>query len=128
VTFTPIANTTYLIRVAGLNGARGNYTILASGGTATVTLPTSPSNLRVARTGANSVLTWTDRSTNETLFRVERQLQSGATWINTTTFTIGANVLTFSDPVGVGTWRWRVRAENAAGPSVWTAYVQQRVR
>jgi len=128
VTFTPVANTTYLIRVAGFNGARGNYTVRASGGTATVTLPTSPSNLRVARTGANSVLTWTDRSTNETLFRVERQLQSGATWINTTTFTIGANVLTFSDPVGVGTWRWRVRAENAAGPSVWTAYVQQRVR
>ncbi len=128
VTFTPVANTTYLIRVAGFSGAVGNYTVRASGGIPTVTIPTSPSTLRVTRTGTNSVLTWTDRSTNETLFRIERQLQSGATWINTTTFTVGANIRTFSDPVGVGTWRWRIRAENSGGVSVWTGYVQQRVR
>ena len=128
VTFTPVANTTYLIRVAGFSGAVGNYTVRASGGIPTVTIPTSPSTLRVTRTGTNSVLTWTDRSTNETLFRIERQLQSGATWINTTTFTVGANIRTFSDPVGVGTWRWRIRAENGAGASAWTGYVQQRVR
>jgi hypothetical protein len=128
VTFTPVANTTYLIRVAGFNGARGNYTIRASGGTATVTLPTSPSTLRVGRAGTNSVLTWTDRSTNETLFRIERQQQINRVWTNTLTRTVGSNVTTFSDPVTAGVWRWRIRAENSAGASAWTGYVQQTVR
>jgi subtilisin family serine protease len=128
VTFTPVANTTYLIRVAGFNGARGNYTVRASGGTATIALPTSPSSLRVARTGTNSVLTWTDRSTNETLFRIERQQQINRVWTNTLSRTVGSNVTTFSDPVTAGVWRWRIRAENSAGASAWTGYVQQTVR
>ena len=49
-------------------------------------------------------------------------------WTNTLSRTVAANAVTFSDPVGVGVWRWRIRAENGAGASAWTGYVSQTVR
>jgi hypothetical protein len=127
VTFVPTANTTYLIRIAGFSGARGNYTIRATGGVPVVAAPAAPTGLGVRRRGTASVLTWSDRSTNETLFRIERQQLVGTVWTNTVLLSVGANIRTYSDPVGAGTWRWRVRAENTGAVSAWTAYVQQTV-
>jgi titin len=127
VSFTPAANTTYYIRVSGYNGAAGAFNVRASGGTAVATVPTSPASPTVTRSGSTSIVRWTDRSTNETLFRIERQQRIGGTWTNTVQFTVGSNVTSYTDPVGAGRWRWRVRAENAAGASAWTAYVQQTV-
>lgn len=127
VSFTPTANTTYYIRVSGYNGAAGAFNVRAAGGTAVATVPTSPASPTVTRSGSNSIVRWTDRSTNETLFRIERQQRVGGTWTNTLQFTVGTNVTSYTDPVGAGRWRWRIRAENAAGASAWTAYVQQNV-
>ena len=124
LTFVPTANTTYLIRIAGFGGARGNYTVRATGGVPTTAAPAAPTGLGVRIRGGAAALTWSDRSTNETLFRIERQQLVGATWTNTALLSVPANSRNYSDPVGAGTWRWRIRAENAGGASAWTAYAQ----
>ena len=124
LTFVPTANTTYLIRIAGFGGARGNYTVRATGGVPTTAAPAAPTGLGVRIRGSAAALTWSDRSTNETLFRIERQQLVGATWTNTALLSVPANSRNYSDPVGAGTWRWRIRAENAGGASAWTAYAQ----
>ncbi len=127
ISLTPAANTTYYIRVSGYNGATGSFNVRAAGGTTAVTIPTSPSSPTVTRSGTSSSVRWTDRSSNETLFRIERQQRVGSNWTNTVTFTVGANVTSFTNAVGAGRWRWRIRAENSAGASAYTAYVQQTV-
>lgn len=71
-------------------------------------------------------LSWTDNSNNETGFEIQRDLQSGTTWINNVRFTTAANVITYTDSAvaPASTYRYAVRSFNAVGPSAWTSYVQ----
>ncbi|MFZ4576014.1 MAG: S8 family serine peptidase [Phycisphaerales bacterium] len=127
VSFTPTANTTYYMRVAGFNGAAGSFTARASGGIATGTVPAAPTGITASRSGSTVTVVWTDASANETGFRVQRQQRVGNTWTNTATYTLGANVNNFVQTVSSGIWRWRVQSYNAVGSSQWTTYVQQTV-
>lgn len=83
-------------------------------------VPTAPSNLRSTQTTANSVtLAWNDNSNNETGFLIERQNSDGS-W--TQIGTAGANATSF--PVtglqSGTTYAFRVRAQNASGPSAYS--------
>jgi serine protease len=73
-------------------------------------------------------LNWSDNSSNESGFEIQRQKRVGNSWTNTTTAgTTGANATQFTDSPGPGKFRYRVRAFNAAGSSAWTAWKQVNV-
>lgn len=90
----------------------------------TVTIPAAPSGqLAVESPAGNGLHTWVDNATNETSFSVQRQQRVGTAWTGTTTFTgIAANSTSFNNAAGEGVWRYRVRANNSAGSSVYTAW------
>jgi hypothetical protein len=93
--------------------------------TSTQTLPAAPSNLSATNLGGGSVrLNWTDNSSNETNFQLERQQRSGSSWGGSTLFSVGANVTQFTNTPGSGRWRFRVRSQNGAGSSAWTGWRQ----
>lgn len=92
--------------------------------TGSVTIPAAPSGqATVESTIGNALHTWIDNSTDETSFTVQRQQKSGVSWIGTSTFTgIAANATSFNNTPGEGVWRYRVRANNGAGSSAYTAW------
>jgi hypothetical protein len=86
-------------------------------------IPTAPTNLTAATNAAGKVvLTWLDKSNNETYFRVQRSTD-GTTYtdLNST----NTNVATYTDTTVVaGTlYYYRVRAANPAGTSAFTNVV-----
>jgi hypothetical protein len=89
------------------------------------TPPAAPSGLNAVNVSSSqNDLTWTDNSSNETTFHIERSAnaQYGPfTQIATTT----ANVVAFSDTTVAAdqTYYYRVRASNAAGYSLYTLTV-----
>ena len=83
-------------------------------------LPADPTNLDAALTaGGTAMVTWTDNSTNENLFRLERKIADGP--FETLT-TLLPNRTQHEDDTLVPstTYTYRIRAENAVGPSAWS--------
>lgn len=106
---------TYYYRVRAFNsGGTSNYTNTAYAITATV-VPSDPSNLTATASSSSAVLNWTQSSTNEEGFRVER----GTDGINFTEIaTKGINATNHVDPgLASGTYYYRVRAFNVIGNS-----------
>jgi endonuclease/exonuclease/phosphatase family metal-dependent hydrolase len=93
--------------------------------------PSAPANLTaVASTTANQVtLSWTDTSSNETTFKIERC--SGTTCSNFVQVNmVGANVTSFTN-TGLArntTYRYRVRAFNSSGNSAYSNIVTIKTR
>ena len=71
----------------------------------------APTNLTATVSKTGVALQWTDNSTNETAFYVERRL-SRQSW--TRIATVPANVTTYFDAVGKGSYDYRVQAFDAA--------------
>lgn len=109
----------------GLAAGDYSYRVQASGNTgdsaycdpaqATVTAPSgpaAPSNLLATVSNGNQVtLNWTDNSSNETGFRIERKVGAAS---YTTLVTKGAGVTTHSDPgLAANTYSYRVIATGA---------------
>ncbi|MBK7642837.1 MAG: S8 family serine peptidase [Planctomycetes bacterium] len=93
--------------------------------TSNSTPPAAPSNLTGTNLGGGQVqLHWNDNSSNEANFQIQRQRRNGGSWGSTVYFTAGANVTSFNDAPGTGRWRYRVRAQNGAGSSSWTGWLQ----
>jgi len=87
--------------------------------------PNAPSDLRVTATRSNSIsITWTDNSTNESGFGIERC--TGSTCTNFAEIgTVAANVTSASNS-GLArrtTYRYRVRAYNSGGNSAYSNIV-----
>jgi hypothetical protein len=84
-------------------------------------LPAAPSGLAANASGMNQInLNWTDNSSNETQFRIERSLNAGSTWSFLTN--VGAGVTSYANTglTHSTTYHYRVRAENAAGNSAFS--------
>jgi FtsP/CotA-like multicopper oxidase with cupredoxin domain len=78
-------------------------------------LPVAPSGLNAVLAGQQVNLTWTDGSSNELRFLIERSVNSGA---YATVGTALANAVSFTDTLPAGTtFTYRVRAVGAAGQS-----------
>jgi hypothetical protein len=89
---------------------------LTDGGGGTV--PAAPSGLAASAVSSSQInLTWTDNSTNETGFKVERGTSSSGPWTLVTT--TGANATSFSNTglSAATTYYYRVRATNGSGDS-----------
>ncbi|MDQ3704589.1 MAG: Ig-like domain-containing protein, partial [Chloroflexota bacterium] len=100
-----------------------NATRTSSAVTITVSAATPPAPTGLAASAASSSqinLSWTDNSTNETGFRVERKLGAGGTYAEVAS--VGANVTTYNDTgLSTGTqYYYRVRAYNGSGNSAYS--------
>jgi inhibitor of cysteine peptidase len=118
------ASTSYSYRVRAYNaGGDSDYSNPATAVTqAAPALPAAPSTLTAIAVSKNQInLSWTDNATNETGFKIERCRGSTCTNFAQIT-TVGANVTTYSNTglSGNTTYRFRVRAYNAAGNSVYS--------
>ncbi len=103
------------------NGVIADYFSIVKGAVAPV-IPAAPSNLAATTISTSQInLSWTDNSTNETGFRIERC--KNATCTNFVEVAqVGANVTTFSN-TGLtknSTYRFRVRAFNTDGNSAYS--------
>jgi chitinase len=114
------ASTTYHYRVRAEN-ASGNsgYSNSASATTQTTgTVPAAPGNLSASATSATQInLSWSDNSSNETTFRIERSPNGSSNWASIAT--VNANITTYSNTglTAATTYHYRVRAENSIGNS-----------
>ncbi|MFA6047188.1 MAG: Calx-beta domain-containing protein, partial [Phycisphaerales bacterium] len=114
----------YMVRTLKLESAPGgSYYNLSLGSTASLTVnagatgaPANPSNLAVTDAGA---ITWTDNSSNETGFRIERKTNAGGAYA--TLAMVGANASGFADAgpfVSGNVYFYRVIATGADGASI----------
>ncbi len=115
------ASTSYSYRVRATNTAGdSDYSNTATAVTqAAPAVPAAPTNLVATAISRSQIkLTWTDNSTNETGFRIQRC--KGSTCTNFAQIaTVGANVKSYSN-TGLAantTYRYRVYAYNSAGNS-----------
>ena len=116
-----LSGTTYTYRVAAVNSAGSSpYTnessVTTPQGPGAPTPPTIPSGLNASASSSSQIdLSWTDNSSNETGFNVERL--NGNVW--TVLTTLPANTTSYSDKglAPATFYTYRVNAVNAAGPS-----------
>lgn len=119
------SSTKYYYRVRAYNnGGNSAYTTVASGTTAAPpTPPAAPVSLALTVKSSSQInLAWTDKSTNETGFKIER---SGDGVNFTQIGTVGAGIVSYSN-TGLTTktkYYYRVRAYNSGGDSSYTSIV-----
>jgi hypothetical protein len=97
----------------------GEWTIAYEQPAPAPTIPAPPSNLGAAVTSSSQInLSWTDASTNETGFKIERCLGPSCTNFGQIA-TVGANATSYSNAglVANTSYTYRVRAYNANGDS-----------
>ena len=113
------ASTTYTYRVRASNGAgNSDYSNEDSATTDTPAMPPAdPSGLTATANGASEIdLSWTDNSSNEDNFKIERHAGDGNF---AEIATVGADVVSYND-AGLSvssTYTYRVRSSNSAGNS-----------
>lgn len=112
-----VANTAYTYRVVAFNND-GDAAPSNEAGISTEPVPTSPASLTASVESLHAIrLSWTDRSSNEAGFRIERRVGTGGYAEHGS---VGAGVTTFVDQdVEVRTtYSYRLRAFNAGGTSL----------
>lgn len=112
--------TTYYHRIRTFNaGVYSAYSNIAT--TTTTSLPpNAPSNLTATASSTVVTLNWTDNSSNETFFLIQRRIGTGIFFDLASTT---ANVATYVDSTGATTtttYVYRVRATNAGGNSAFS--------
>jgi hypothetical protein len=118
------ASTAYVYRARAYNSA--GYSAYTNTATATtsaqsVTVPTAPTSLTTTAASTTQInLSWTDNSSNETSFSIERA--PGGTTTFTEIATVGAGVTTYQNTglTASTSYAYRVRAYNSAGYSGYT--------
>jgi hypothetical protein len=114
----------YSAPTSGTGSATVRATAGSMSGTASITvstIPAAPSNLTAAAVSGTMVnLSWTDNSSNETGFKIQRSSNGGSSW--TQIATVGAGVTSYSDTTVSKrkTYQYRVAAYNGAGTSAWS--------
>jgi hypothetical protein len=123
------AGTTYYYRVQAYNsGGSSAFSNIASA-TTPVTSVAAPSNLSAtAISGSQIRLAWTQNSSNETGFAIERSLSSGSGWFQAGT--VGANVTSYTDGTlsSLTTYYYRVRAYAGSVTSAYSNIASARTK
>jgi len=114
-------NTTIFYRVVAFNnngesGSSNDASVTTPGGN--VTQPVAPSALNTSSiTSSQVTLTWTDNSSNEVGFRIQRQNPDRAGWIEVATVAANTTSLQNTGLAGGQSYLYRVLAFNSAGAS-----------
>ena len=124
--YSTAGNFTATLTVTDNQGATGTATVPITVSPAPAP-PTAPSNLTASASGRTVTVRWTDRSSNESGFYVERA-PKGKNPVFTRVGTVGANVTTFVQTVTAKTWIYRAQAFNANGVSGYSNQATIRVR
>jgi 3',5'-cyclic AMP phosphodiesterase CpdA len=112
-------STAYTYRVRAFAADQNSAYSNTAGATTTAGAPVAPSGLSAAAASVSQInLAWTDNSTNEENFEVERCAGAGCTnfaWVAE----VAANATTFQNTglAASTTYRYRVRATNGSGDS-----------
>ncbi len=118
------ASTAYAYRIQSCSSAGcSSYSNAATATTpaAAPTAPAAPSGLQAEAASATRVdLTWTDNSTDETEFRLERSADGGSTWAQIAT--PATNATSYADTTAHAStaYSYRIRACSAAGCSAYS--------
>lgn len=117
---------TATLTVTDNQGATGTASVLITVSPAPAP-PAAPTNLSASASGKTVTVRWTDASTNEDGFYIERAAKA-----KNPSFTrvgeMGANVTTFAQTVTAGQWLYRAQAFNANGVSGYSNQATVRVR
>ena len=116
IVYTPTISGTLTIHTTSYSAsATGAYTVAVTTVTST---PAAPSGLTASVASSSQInLSWTDNSTNETGFMIERKTGAAGTWGQIAT--AGVNATSYADTglAASTNYVYRVRANNAAGTS-----------
>ena len=82
--------------------------------------PAAPTNLQAIGSGNGAVISWTDNSSNEDGFRIERKIGSGGTWAFLANTGVSINAYADTGLTYGTTYYYQVRAYNGAGSSSYT--------
>ncbi|MBI1331288.1 MAG: hypothetical protein GC165_00240 [Armatimonadetes bacterium] len=113
--------TTYNYRVVAFNNGGESPSNELSGSTLTPPAPNAPTNLSATMVSDTEIqLAWTDNSTIEQGFRVERRVDGSNTWDFLTN--TGVNQTSFKDSTCLANTKYwyHVRAYNQGGNSTWS--------
>ena len=94
--------------------------------TVTSAVPAAPSNLSAAVANRVVTLTWTDNSSNEQGFYIERKPKNGGAFVRVGQ--VGAGIRTYSESPAPGAYFYHVQAFNGTLVSGYSNQVQTRVR
>mgnify|MGYP003694392047 CR=1 FL=1 len=126
-TYSTAGTYTARLTVTDNQGATGT-TITSITVNAAPAAPSASTNLSASvGTGRVVTLRWTDTSTNETAFTIERAAKA-RTLVFAVVGSVGANVTTWQQTVAAGQWVFRVRASNAIGNSPYSNTATVRAR
>jgi transcriptional regulator CtsR len=116
------AGTNYSYRIKAYNSTgESAYSNVAE---ATTGVPAAPTNLRTVDITSQRVrLTWSDNSSNESGFKIERKKAGGS---YSQIATVGANTVSYTDTglATANTYYYRVRAYNSTGNSAYTGEIK----
>jgi fibronectin type 3 domain-containing protein len=115
---TGVSGTTYEYRVSSFSTAGGTSTPSNTASATFATVPSAPTGFgATASTTAKRVsLSWTDTSSDETAFKLERRIGAGS---YTTIASLAANTVSYDDTTGTAstTYEYRVSAFSPLGTS-----------
>lgn len=114
--------TSYYFRLRAKSGALYSARSAPVAATTTIAPPTAPSGLGASAFSQTQInLTWTDNSSNETGFKIERKTGTGGSWAQIAT--PAANAASYSDSglTAATIYVYRVRATSAAGDSSYSS-------
>jgi RHS repeat-associated protein len=113
------AGATYTYFIRAKNGAfyRDSNTVSATMPNAPGSVPNAPSNLNAFPSQGRVSMTWSDNSSNESGFRIERKAGAGGSWSEIGTTSANAQSHVDLSVAGSTTYFYRVRAFNGTGNS-----------
>lgn len=114
--------TAYYYRIRATNGAGDSSYTSEVTATTLFSIPTAPSGLTATATSSSAInLTWTDNSSNETGFKIERKIGSGGSYIQIATPAANTTIYNDTSLTSGTTYYYRVRATNSGGDSSYSS-------